>query len=318
MFGKKKELSQSGAAQQTLFGKKDGDKERKDALVYIAGAIKDFQKELVTNEVSSLSEIHDMGQSIEEAIRNNEQLKDRLTAFNAKFEEVNASAAKFQGVKQEIVRTVEVAQNKVGELKTSSGEVRASFDEMSRGFESFKESVDEISDYMKKIINIASQTNLLALNASIEAARAGEAGRGFAVVATEVRELADEIKVMIDQVNTSIDHAGAESEKLTVSMQNSIAAMDRSLAGVEETDQTFEQILESANGTNQVQQEIEHTAREASEELDEIGNSIDRITRGYDAMETQLARVNALGTKKSTVFEHIDNLITQIEPIAKS
>ena len=170
---------------------------------------------------------------------------------------------------------------------------------------------------MKKIIGIATQTNLLALNASIEAARAGAAGKGFAVVATEVRELADEIKVMISQVNASIDAAGQESEKLSVSMENSINAMDRSLKEVDETKDTFKDIIESANGANAVQKEIADTADTASDELGRIGNSFNDINNKYDALVEQLDRVNALGTTKSSVFEHIENLVSQIPPIVK-
>ncbi len=206
--------------------------ERSRSLVYIAESIKDYQKKLVQNEVNSLTEIHDMGEAVNAVIECNAQLRENMDNFNEMFDAVNQSASKFEDVKVNILNSVQNAQDKVGELKNSSNEVRASFDEMARGFESFKESVDQISDYMKKIISIASQTNLLALNASIEAARAGAAGKGFAVVATEVRELADEIKVMIDQVN-------------------------------------------------------------------------------------QLDKVNELGTTKSSVFEHIDNLVSQIEPIVK-
>ena len=189
---------------------------------------------------------------------------------------------------------------------------------MAQGFENFKSAVDQISDYMKKIIGIATQTNLLALNASIEAARAGAAGKGFAVVATEVRELADEIKVMINQVNASIDAAGQESEKLSVSMENSINAMDKSLKEVDETKDTFIEIIESANGANAVQQEISDTADTASDELSRIGSSFNDINNKYDALVNQLERVNALGTTKSSVFEHIDNLVSQIPPIVKA
>ena len=313
MFGKNK-AEEPVAKVDT--GVKDFE-ERSRALVYIAESIKDCQKKLVQNEVNSLTEIHDMGEAVNNVMESNAQLRDDMDNFNEMFEAVNQSASKFEDVKINILNSVQNAQDKVGELKNSSNEVRASFDEMARGFESFKESVDQISDYMKKIISIASQTNLLALNASIEAARAGAAGKGFAVVATEVRELADEIKVMIDQVNASIANAGAESEKLSTSMENSIAAMDKSLQEVDETHATFDEIIESANGANAVQQEITDTADTASDELKKIGGRFDDITRKYDDLVIQLEKVNSLGTTKSSVFESIDNLVSQIEPIVK-
>ncbi len=293
------------------------DGERLESLVYIADSIEKFQKDLVQNELNSLMEIHDMGEAINSVMESNARLREQMDAFNEMFEAVNTSASKFEDVKVNIIKSVDNAQNKVEELKTSSNEVRASFDEMTQGFENFKSAVDQISDYMKQIIGIATQTNLLALNASIEAARAGAAGKGFAVVATEVRELADEIKVLISQVNASIEAAGQESEKLSSSMENSIAAMDRSLREVDETKDTFKEIIESANGANAVQQEINDTADAASDELSSIGNSFADINNKYDALTDQLARVNALGTTKSSVFEHIDNLVSQIPPIVK-
>ncbi|WP_022777485.1 methyl-accepting chemotaxis protein [Butyrivibrio sp. AE3009] len=314
MFKKKDEAEVN---QQTQVVKSSVDAEKMESLVYIADSIKTFQKELVQNELNSLTEIHDMGVAVNTVMESNANLREQMDAFNEMFEAVNTSASKFEDVKVNILNSVENAQNKVEELKTSSNEVRASFDEMTQGFENFKSAVDQISDYMKKIIGIATQTNLLALNASIEAARAGNAGKGFAVVATEVRELADEIKVMISQVNASIDAAGQESEKLTESMANSIAAMDRSLREVDETKETFVEIIESANGANAVQQEISDTADTASDELIKIGNSFSDINNKYDALVDQLERVNRLGTTKSSVFEHIDNLVSQIPPIVK-
>ena len=293
------------------------DPEKRDSLIYIADSIKTFQKELVQNEVAALTEIHDMGEAVENVIESNTELRSEMDAFNEMFAAVNESAGKFEDVKVNILNSVQNAQNKVSELKESSNEVRATFDEMTESYENFKNAVDQISDYMKKIIGIATQTNLLALNASIEAARAGAAGKGFAVVATEVRELADEIKVMISQVNASIDAAGQESERLSANIQNSIAAMDKSIQEVDETNATFDEIIESANGANAVQQEIADTADAASDELGRIGNSFSNINSKYDALVNQLERVNRLGTTKSSVFEHIDNLASQIEPIVK-
>lgn len=93
--------------------------------------------------------------------------------------------------------------------------------------------------------------------------------------------------------------------------------MDKSLQGVEETRETFDEIIQSTDGANAVQQEISDTADAASDELNQIGSNFDDINRKYDALVNQLERVNQLGTTKSSVFEHIDNLVSQIEPIAK-
>ena len=175
--------------------------------------------------------------------------------------------------------------------------------------------MDEIAGYMKQIVGIASQTNLLALNASIEATRAGEAGRGFAVVAEEVRKLADEIKVLIDQVNTSISNVGEESDKLTASMRASVESLDKSLENVDETYATFDEIISSAAKSGDVQDEIVRTAGEAGERIDALEKRFDIINDDCDRLLGQIGKVNDLGTTKSGIFENIDNLVSQIDPL---
>ncbi len=292
-----------------------GAPDQKAALTYIADSIKTCQKELVDNEVKSLTELKEISDTFANVMQGNEALKNDIYEFGDVFNKVSETTSRFDEVRDDIEKSVRVAQDKVGELKQSSMDVRNTFNEMEKGFETFKSSVDEIAGYMKQIVGIASQTNLLALNASIEAARAGEAGRGFAVVAEEVRKLADEIKVLIDQVNASIDNVGAQSDNMTGSMRASVESLDKSLENVDETYSTFDEIISSASRSGEVQEEIVSAADEAADKIDALEKRFDLINNNCDMLLGQIGRVNDLGTTKSGIFENIDNLVSQISPI---
>ena len=315
MFGLNKKDKNITAPLANDAEKAMGAPDQKAALTYIADSIKTCQKELVDNEVKSLTELKEISDTFANVMQGNEALKNDIYEFGDVFNKVSETTSRFDEVRDDIEKSVRVAQDKVGELKQSSMDVRNTFNEMEKGFETFKSSVDEIAGYMKQIVGIASQTNLLALNASIEAARAGEAGRGFAVVAEEVRKLADEIKVLIDQVNASIDNVGAQSDNMTGSMRASVESLDKSLENVDETYSTFDEIISSASRSGEVQEEIVSAADEAADKIDALEKRFDIINNNCDMLLGQIGRVNDLGTTKSGIFENIDNLVSQISPI---
>ena len=312
-------FSKNKAVNQTAVKVSDGyDIENdKNAIAYISESITYCRKELVNNEVESLTELKKMSDTFEVILTYNQELKNEINDFSAVFSNVNDTTMRLEDVKEEITDSVRAAQNKLEQMKQNSNEVKQSFEEMETSFEGFKGSVDEISGYMQDIVGIASQTNLLALNASIEAARAGEAGRGFAVVAEEVRKLADEIKVLIEQVNKSIATVDVESEKMSRSIQVSLDNLDSSIATVDEAYVTFENIITSTAKSDEVQESIRVATGEASEQIGVIENKFDDISNDCNLLMEQLEKVNSLGTTKSGVFENIDNLVSQLDPIVK-
>ena len=312
-------FSKNKAVNQTAVKVSDGyDIENdKNAIAYISESITYCRKELVNNEVESLTELKKMSDTFEVILTYNQELKNEINDFSVVFSNVNDTTMRLEDVKVEITDSVRAAQNKLEQMKQNSNEVKQSFEEMETSFEGFKGSVDEISGYMQDIVGIASQTNLLALNASIEAARAGEAGRGFAVVAEEVRKLADEIKVLIEQVNKSIATVDVESEKMSRSIQVSLDNLDSSIATVDEAYVTFENIITSTGKSDEVQESIRVATGEASEQIGVIENKFDDISNDCNRLMEQLEKVNSLGTTKSGVFENIDNLVSQLDPIVK-
>lgn len=315
MFWRKKRDEKTNETVGEVAEKKISEKEKTHVVQYITSAVQEYQKEIVKNEVASLMAIHDVELTFNEIMQKDENTRNELRNFEKVFADVEGSADKFEQVRGEIITSVDSAKGKVNKLRSISGEVKSDFAEMQQEFHVFQEAVKEITEYMEQIVGIADQTNLLALNASIEAARAGEAGRGFAVVAEEVRALADNIHVLIGKVNESLEHVNQGSISLSSQIENSFESLDKSLGGVEETSEAFESIIKSTDGTEQVKAEISNAADVAGKELRTLETRLDSISSEYSMLLKQLAHVNDLGTTKSGVFENIDNLLAQIEPM---
>ena len=272
-------------------------------VIHVADSIIEYQKQLAEREVESLDEMADIQKAFVLATKENERLKDQVQELSSVFADVGQIATSFDGVKNEIVDSVGEAQKKVDELKNSSKEVSRSFDEIKSAFAGVQVSVQQIKDCMQQIIAIANQTNILALNASIEAARAGEQGRGFAVVANEVKNLAEEIKTLVSTVDGSI----SEVERGTTQLNNNI----------EESQSVFGKNVEDADAAKEVQEEIGEVTQSSEKRLSDVKDCFDDQEQQLQKVLAHIERANDLGTTKSSMFEDMNNLVSQLAPIAK-
>lgn len=307
LFSRKTEKKQGelvSAQQQNLY-----------PIVHVADSLKEYRQQLVLKEVESLQELRDIQLAFDDVLEENTVLRDKLGSFHERFASVGQISGQFAEVEKNIADSVDQAQNQVGSLRESSGQVQDHFTEIQDTFAEFQTAVQRIKECMKQIISIANQTNMLALNASIEAARAGEQGKGFAVVAEEVKNLANEIKELVSTVEVNISDVEQGTEKLNGSITVSKEALGQSMEKVDGTYEMFDRITAAAGGAANVQNQIDDAIKASEEELDELGKHFGETENQYQKVLDHIARANALGTTKSSMFEDMDNMLSQIKPM---
>lgn len=286
-------------------------------VLHVIDSLKDYRTELVQKEVDSLKEIGEIGNSFGNVFIEADRFQEKLQDFGQNFYSIEQASAEFITVKESIDQSVSHAQQEIEELKNSSMQVETYFSEMESTFGDLQKAVEKIKSCTNGIISIAEQTNMLALNASIEAARAGEAGKGFAVVAVEVKKLADEIKNLTGEVGSGIAEVEHGTDQLNNSIKTSQEALGKSLDKVNDTYEMFDEITQSAEGATTVHTEISKVINDSKSALQLLYDFFGRLRNRYQDVMKHINQANRLGTTKSTMFEDIDNMMSQIPPIIK-
>ncbi|HHS12957.1 MAG TPA: methyl-accepting chemotaxis protein [bacterium] len=140
------------------------------------------------------------------------------------------------------------------------------------------ERLEQISDVVWTIDDIAAQTKVLALNASIEAANAGEEGKGFAIVANEVRRLVLRTTEATQNIEDTLTAIQKEIQKSSESMDRVNEVVSQGKKAVVRAEGVFQEILESVSQAMSMIQQIATVSQEQSSGAEEISRSVSAIS----------------------------------------
>jgi methyl-accepting chemotaxis protein len=155
--------------------------------------------------------------------------------------------------------------------------IRNTVQDAARQVQILGQNSQEIGEIVEVISEIANRTNLLGLNATIEAARASESTRGFGVVADEVRSLAERSGQAAKDIATLVENIQSGTSEAVKAMKHGTAEVEKETKQVDEAGSALKQILEMAETSDRLINEISDSFQQQTSTSANIANTMQDI-----------------------------------------
>ena len=226
-------------------------------------------------------------------------MNDYIGDFGVKISEIVALIEDINKDTELINEKAVNGNNNFKMLINSVNEVKESFSDVKKRILELGKDINEVSEIIILINNIADQTNLLALNAAIEAARAGESGKGFAVVADEIRKLAEKSKESSNKIGKLILSITEETGVVvdtTESMDNELekqgSVIDNSITSFDEIINSIGDVIPKISKINYMSSDINKGKDLIIERITEVSSVAEEISASTEEISATLQEVS--------------------------
>ena len=234
---------------------------------------------------SSTTSIHEMGASIRRVAESSDEVnrvaEETATAtiqMDRAIHEVGEHVSSASDLTRRVTESAEEGSIAVRATIQGIALIRDQTSGAKQALEGLAERVSEIGEIATVIGGVSDETNLLSLNAAIIAAQAGEHGKAFAVVADQVKTLARRTSESAKQIEEMIRGVEGESAHAVRTMAMGIESVEEGVARSRIAGEALET--------------IRTTAREASEQVDEIFRASDEQARNSKYVADTARRVS--------------------------
>lgn len=197
-------------------------------------------------------------------------------------DEVSSTAYSASEQTEHMVEKANKSRDVIEASLTDFANMIQEFQHSQKMFEDLTKKVNNISEVITFIKNIADETNLLALNASIEAARAGEHGLGFAVVANEVKTLAEQTKESVENITAEMLEVQQDSNTVGEEIERFAKALSEQLSQTNYSIEAIQQIMDEIHSVNESIQTISDITTNESTLADQMYKQMNHVREHFE------------------------------------